>query len=524
MFFGFIKKRWPLLAILAIFVFFKYDHLNSPFYWDESWPYASGVYKMFQNGASLLPGSIDGELSRGHPLLFHFLGAVWMNIFGISIFSLHSYALFISVLFLIFIYEVTLGFLDVNTAVFALILVAFQQMYFVQAAFVLLEILLAALVFASIYFYATKRFVHLCFTLILLFYTKESGLVLGLILGIDAIVQFFNDKNKGKAKWIPIVALLLPLLAICAFFVLQKKISGWYVLPLYSNGFEQTWQGFYDKFRSSAKVVFRDDFRRYYFTLFTLFIVCFGIVKKRYQLLSIAITAFLVFLVCSDKFHSLLNGVLLLILFTFSLILTIIILNRVFFEANKEIKRLFLISVVFCICFMVFTAYNLFFIDRYLISILVPILFLSAVYFSVSIQMFGKNLVYILVLIAVSFQSYAIKFSKSLGDNQIGAFDGMYIHKEVANYLVKNYPRNTKIGAGGFLEVVHLKDSNTRYITSDSIYANVSWVIDSTTEIAIFDNIEPDIRYASFLSDSSFKLVFRVAKGEAWGEIYKRCD
>ena len=41
--------------------------------WDEIWVYAPALTEMAEIGPTLLPGVLDAELSRGHPLLFHFL-------------------------------------------------------------------------------------------------------------------------------------------------------------------------------------------------------------------------------------------------------------------------------------------------------------------------------------------------------------------------------------------------------------------------------------------------------------------
>lgn len=522
MFMDFIKKRWPLFSVLIIFVFLKYPHLNSSFYWDESWPYASGVYKMYQNGPSLLPGAIEGELARGHPLLFHFMGAIWMKIFGSSIFSIHCYALSISVFFLILIYEVAFRLVNYWAAIFALVLVAFQQMYFVQSAFVLLEILLAFLVFVSIYFYVNKNYILTAISLTLLFYTKESGLVLGLVLGIDAITQLFKKEESVASKVKLILSLFIPLSMIGLFFLMQKWTSGWYVLPLYSNGFEQSWPGFYDKFRSSVKVVFRDDYRRYFFALFALIIFALAASQKNVRLLMATVISLVIFLVCSDQYHSLINSVLLVFLFFFSMLWLSVELNRSIFKQQNTLQKMLLISVVFSICFFAFTSYNLFFIDRYILCALIPLLFVSAVYFSQAILILEKRLFIPFLLVIASIQYYSIKNPQHLGDNSIWAFDGIFIHEQVVNFLDQNNFKDSKVGTGAYLEQIHLTDSNVRYLSSSKIFTSVKWELNEETEIAIFDNIEPDKRYNDVVNDSTFKLIFRVTKGKAWAEIYQR--
>src|ERR1700733_5833249 len=103
--YDFFKNRWVLLLVLILFIMIKIPYLLYAFYWDESWPYVPAIIAMHSHGASLLPNAIDPNLSRGHPLFFHALGALWIDVFGGSNKSMHSFALVISLLFLISIYE-----------------------------------------------------------------------------------------------------------------------------------------------------------------------------------------------------------------------------------------------------------------------------------------------------------------------------------------------------------------------------------------------------------------------------------
>lgn len=286
----FLKQRWMLWAVLAVFIVLKLPHLSYPFWWDESWPYASGVNQMYIHGPSLMPGAISGEVARGHPLMFHFLAACWMKVFGTSNIVMHTFPLFISVVFLAFIYEAGLRLFDRQVAATALILVAFQRIFFMESAFLLLEIMLAFLAFASIYFYTKGKHFLTALSLTLLFYTKESGMVVGLVLGGDALVQLFNKKETLKERWYRIIWLAVPVLCTALFFVLQKSVSGWYVLPMYSS-LENSWGGFVNKFKASLDILFIDHHRLYYFLLLGLLsvVVAAKLRKGAYLLLLLPI-------------------------------------------------------------------------------------------------------------------------------------------------------------------------------------------------------------------------------------------
>ncbi len=223
----FMKNRWVLLVVLIIFTVYKIHHLSYPYYWDESWPYAPAVADMYKHGISLLPGAVNPELSRGHPLLFHAMAASWGKLFGMSHVSMHSFGLLISLLFLVVIYECMLRLFSFRAAIMSLLLVCTQVLFIVQSSYLLLEMLVALLAFVSIYAYINKQYLLTAISLSALFYTKESGLILGFVLGMDALIEF---RNSNKTTWLSdarrILSIGIPCSLMLLFFLLQKHING----------------------------------------------------------------------------------------------------------------------------------------------------------------------------------------------------------------------------------------------------------------------------------------------------------
>lgn len=516
-----VAVRWPLLFIMAVFIILKIPHLFANFFWDESWPYASGVYTMYANGPSLKPGAIDGELSRGHPLLFHFLGALWMKIFGTTKLAIHSYALAISLLLLISVYEAGVRLFSKQVATTALLLVAFQLTFFVQAAFVLPEVLVALCGFLSVYFYVTNKYWLTTLMLTMLFFTKESGLVLGAVLGIDAFISLFHKAETLKSRVLKIVSVSVPIVLIGLFFVTQKVINGWYVLPLYTEGLEHSWQAYYEKMREGAKFVFRNDFRRYFFLLLVILSLVIALKQKRILSALPVMAGLTVFLMASDSFHFIASSYIVVILFLIS-ILVFFIKAADITGCRNGIQRKFLaLSGIFCVLFFMFSAYNMFYIFRYLLIALVPVLFVSALLY----EYYSKNLLrkfsIIFLLPVVVIQAYAFKNTPGIGDSQLGAFDGIYIHEQVVDFLVKNKLHDKSIGVGANMQRIHLVDPYSGYLNSPDTFTNVQWDITPETQIVIFDNLEPDNRHKFVCKDSNYKLIFRTTKGEGWAEIYK---
>lgn len=89
------------LTFLIGWILIRAQYLDMAYYWDEAWVYVPGIQHMAETGPSLLPDAIPEYYSRGHPLLFYFLGSIWIKIFGSSYVAFHAYPLLISVICLL---------------------------------------------------------------------------------------------------------------------------------------------------------------------------------------------------------------------------------------------------------------------------------------------------------------------------------------------------------------------------------------------------------------------------------------
>lgn len=478
---------------------------------------------MYEHGPSLLPGAIDCELSRGHPLMFHFLASCWMNVFGGSNFVMHCFSLLIAILFLVAIYEAGLRMFDYMVAVTAILLIAFQQIYFVQSSFVLLEMLLAFLGFASIYFYVTKKYLLTVVSLSMLYYTKESGMVLGLVLGIDALVGLFNKQKPLKEKVGSLFSLGMPVLFIALFFIEQKRVSGWYVLPLYSNGIEQYWPGFYEKLRSGIKVLFRDDLRRYFYTVVIVLSLLTAYLKKDVKFIFPAIAGLFVFFLCSDKYHWQVPDFILLPLFAVSLVFLVYLMSFMVPQYNEVQRKFTTLSILFSIFFLVYSALNSFFIDRYFLIALVPVLFLTAVLTATVVKTLNPKLFAPVLFVMLMIEMVAYNSNTGNADVKMGAFDAMKVQQDVVDYMETHQHYSREIATGSFLEKTHLVDAYTGFLSGKDTFSSVDWNITPTTELIVFDNIESDNRYDGISHDTAkFRLIYRTERGLTWAEIYER--
>jgi len=372
---GFIKKRWVLFLVLIIFIICKIPHLSYPYYWDESWPYMPAIREMYKHGVSLMPYAVDPGLSHCHPLFFHAVAATWMHIFGTSHIAMHSFPLFISILLLIAIYEAGLRLFNERVAIMALILVATQVAFFVQSSFVLFEVLVAFLAFLSLYFYVKNKYLLTATFLTALFYTKESGLVAGFVLGIDALAGIFNKNVEWKTRLYRLMSILVPCVLIAIYFIIQKQERGWYISPFYMARFERRSSAVWYNFRrNSLRNSFWEYLKYWYYILLLVLSILAAIKNKSVKYLVFFLPAIVIYGIVDDQRSRILPGAPFFALFVFSIVFLFYILHSLKVYANTRQGKFVVLSGIFIACFFCFTSLN-FFTYRYLMAALIPLCF-----------------------------------------------------------------------------------------------------------------------------------------------------
>ncbi len=518
---SFLKSRWVLLVVITLFTIFKIHHLYYPYFWDESWPYASAVAYMFNHGISLIPGAVDPDLSRGHPLFFHAAAALWGKIFGMSHVSMHSFALLISVLFLVTIYEAGLKIFNKRVAIMSLLLVVTQVLFIVQSAFLLLEMLVALLALLSLYHYIKGNYFQTGLYLSMLFLTKESGLIMGFVLGIDALLSL---RTFTRATWkdhaARVISIEVPCILMGTFFLLQKHINGWYVLPLYSQLVEHSWSNFWHVFSKVASgCMYVSDYRYWYFLIAAAITVYAAITKKMYGLLTILIPVALVYLMTGeqgprgrwDSFFHFIGLIVSLVLLTWS------ISRPALFPLLVQ-RKFIVLTMAFITCFVIFSSMN-FFTYRYLLATVIPGLMLVAVITDKMAEQTKPVLFFVAFGLMMTASAYAYIHDDGNGDTDRSAFYNMELQQSSVDYLEQHNLYDAVIGAGSYLQRIHLTDPATGFLRGNKTFKNVDWEINHP-DYMIVDNIEPDYRYGQIKNRPGYSLVFRKTKGQGWIEIY----
>lgn len=514
----FFNDYFFLLILLPVFVYFKLPHLNYPFYWDECWPYASAIQRLYDHGPSLMPNAIDPDYSRGHPMLFHFLAASWMKLFGRSHTVMHAFPLAIAVTLLIAVYTVGLRLFHKKVAILASLLVAFQVMFFVQSSFLLLEIFIALTGLLSIYCYTKRKYLLTALLLTALFYTKESGLVVGVVLGLDALRLFFDKKESWRTRWLNILSVAIPFFLIALFFIVQKVLLGWYIFPFHATLIDKSIGSFINKMKGCVGIVFINDLRYYLFLLLALLGIIAARLRKDWRYATVALPFLFGFALFQLTFGIKILLALFTVLFYASLlwgvrqVLKTIVLNAVQ-------QKLIVLLTAFILLFFMFSSINMF-IARYLIITLVPVLLITSVFIYHFSHAIAARVIYPVTVLIAGILCFAFYKDKGVADTNLGAFNAMRVQQHLVAYLEQHELYDQEIGTNAYLERMHLTDPYTGFLKSDRIFSKVHWEILDDTQVAIFSNIEPDYQYDALKANPSFKRVYRVAVGEAWGEIY----
>lgn len=216
------------LLILLGFAISKATHLDVPFFWDESWVYGPAVNVMADNALTLLPGSFPLEHSRGHPLLFHLLGAIWINIFGNSLVAMHAYALSISMLFICCFNVIISQLISKTVALASCALLVFQPIFYAQSSMVLPEVLLSFLCFLSLWTCYKKKWLLYVLFASLAIWTKESAVAFIICLTGALLITFIKNRTFSVKETLLVIS---PLLSFFIFMLCNKAAFGWYLYP-----------------------------------------------------------------------------------------------------------------------------------------------------------------------------------------------------------------------------------------------------------------------------------------------------
>jgi hypothetical protein len=520
---SYLKSRWLLFVVLLVFVSFKLSQLHYPFYLDEAWVYAPAVKMMAIHGPGLLPGALPPDFSRGHPLMFHFLASIWIRCFGTSNISVHSFPLFLAVIFLVSLYECCLRLFGRREASLALLLISGSVIFFVQSSFVYPEIMLALFTFLSLYFYSKERLLLTSLSLFMLFFTKEGGLVFGAVIGIDATACLFRRTETIWRKLQRILSVLVPACLIGCFLLLQKAKLGWYILPEHSNMIQTNWNYYYFMFKRGIYWAYRGETATCIMALFILLMSVVPAIKNKNALYLFLIPPVVIVYQMAELYATNPAGSRFwVLLYLLSFVIPVYCLIRL----NKDRKlpeRKFIILAAICVATYLFYSSLTQIGYRYLLVILVLIMIFQAVSITLFADAGDRRIYYVAAAGILIINAYGFYSNERVEDTQMGAFQVMNVQLKEFAFLEKENAYDEEIAYGCTWESYRMVDTVQGFLSSGRIFTHLKrFPVGPHTDYAMFGNSCGDeADYRSILTNPDFHLVFKMRDGNIWAEIYK---
>lgn len=475
---------------------------------------------MYLHGPSLMPNAIDLFYSRGHPLLFYASAAAWMKIFGDSHIAQHSFCLFVSVLTLLVMYEVCYQWFNKRVALFTLLLLPLQLIFFVQSTFLLPEIMIGLFTLLTLYYYIKRKYLltWLCCTALML--TKESGMVLGLLLGIHASLGLLNKEEPISSRIKTFASVALSGLSIGLYFLLQKNLNGWYFYPEHTGYIQWNWYIFWDKFRFANYVLFMNDHRTWFFRLIMGLGVLTAILSRKLRPAILLLPGALIYLAIEARLYIIPRKVLFLLLLG-SFIFSGYQLVKNYADQNSRRNRFIMLGVFFIVFYLVFTCIN-FFTARYLLCIFPILYIIVAAWLDTYLDILPKYSVLSILVAFLVIIFFEFKDNNGLGDLDLGTFDAMQVQEDAITWIENAQLFDSGIAAGSFQMREHMTKPYTGFLHTNKIFSNTTYEVLPTTTYLIFDNIEPDFNFEEYKCDTLFYPVYESRHGQAIVQIYRR--
>ncbi len=300
-------------------------------------------------------------------------------------------------------------------------------------------------------------------------------------------------------------------------------INGWYIFPFYSQIIEHSWKAFWYKFRMCCvSDAFYASLKYYYFVLLLLVAIVAAVKNKRWRYLALFIPAFFIYYFVNDmRAGRILPSIPFFILFVAGWFGFLRLFSHTQLFPRADQRRFFVLTGCFVLCFLCFSTMN-YYTYRYLLAVIVPVLFIAAALFDLFISRLYRQLYYVVIACFAVISYFAFTTNKGFGDADLSAFEAMQVQQEVVSYMESKGYYDAETATGGYVAMQHLKDPATGYLKTQRRFPKVGWAVTPNTRFVIFNNIEPDYRYNDTKADTSFALEYRFQKGAVWAEIYKR--
>lgn len=519
-----LNRKWlyHLGAALALvtFVAYKWRFLGLPLYWDEAWVYGPAVKAMSTNGLSILPNTVGTELSRGHPLLFHFMAALWASFFGASNTSLHAFSLVLATTLLCLVYWIgsKLGSPQIGLA--ALLLVGLNEVFLAQSSILLPEVALGLFLLLAVWSFISKNVVGYVVAATCALFVKESAIVLVLALFFWQTLSILINRPAGtpNSEWRWVAILSTPLAPAFLFLLYQRLRYGWFFYPLHMDLISWDIRDIHYLFKFGYRILFEQQGMEWATMAFGLLApLLWKGWRNRYMGIIVAVLYVAAIKVLDGKWTLAPLPTLIVTMACFGAIL---ILQFIPLCQKEGARGAFpAIALILVLGFLMFSALN-FFSDRYLTG-LIPIVAIgmSAVLYS-SLASWHRALFPIVMIVIAGNLFWHIGRDGRVGDTRISYADDIRVHQQAIVACEEMNLQGTWI-YGSFMDITYMTDTNAGYLTEGVPFEHVISSISPAVQYALMNQGTPREQQDDLIS-LGFVKVEEFRSGPAWCALYKR--
>jgi len=525
------KQSWAIFSILLLgFIIFKIPYLPVPYFWDEAWSYSLGIRAMYEGGIGLLPSSLSAHYSKGHPLLFYFLGAAWMKIFGTSYVAAHTFSLLVSVATQLVFFYLIKQFVSANAAIASVVITMVQPIFLAQSGMLLPEILLLCFLFLSFYSLISNKIVVYALVASATIMTKESGIVI--IFTAFAwwtFDHFYIQKLKFNRGLIKKYAIgFIPLLVYALFLVLQYLETGWFFNSAHTEVIQTSWQNFVEKFELCLNFCSDSQGRKYLLMTFFVAIILFTInqfselpkrqvVRNLYKpivfviiLLGFNFTPKFLSQQALSFYYTLLWLIFLWFVFTYVFLSLL--------KTHQKTGKLLILFLFYVLLYLSFSSFN-FLTFRYLLPIIFIFIATTALLFEIAVK--NKLIFFIFILALGTFSMFQNRTETNICDINL-----QYKYPAINQCKVTHYCEAQKWHSNSiycsFLMLFNLKEEYSSCLSEGKIFENVTQHYNDSVDYLIFCHFEnPELR-EPLLNENKIEFIKRFEEGDSWYEIYKQ--
>ena len=475
---------------------------------------------MLESGPSLSPDSIDPSLSRGHPILFHFLAACWMTIFGSSFTASHAFSVFVAVLAIIAVYKLGQQLHSKAIGFWAAVLFSVQPLFIAQAGFLLPEVLLTLFVVLTILFYLRRNVIAYALAGTAILLTKETGILVIATLCLIELFEFIREKDFSKKRIIEFLATGSPVFLAFLYFLAQYFQFGWFMFPEHISMFETDPKIWSRKKGVVFNIIFFDQKRQ----LIIGFALAAGALawQKAPQVLRVLLLMCGLTFLTMSKLESWLPDWYYCNVFPVVVAASTILLGKEMLQSGSK-RHLFIPLVAILTLAMVLFTSSHFIINRYLLF-LMPLLILASV---LIVQMSMKRSMWLFTVSMLFLGGMQYHYVNRIDSkvSQIGNMtyvDQIHVMQKGFEYLEKNTDYSTDCYSGSFLIKQAMAYPVQGYVSNDNKPGCIVHHVPPQVNYVFLVSFETHAEVEWVKTDANFEQVFSETRGFHTSWVFKR--